>query len=124
MERTCKICNRDFSRPYNLRQHYQRFHPSESQPKLLRMSRKDCFYGNERPKEECRSRSANGVSIGQYGGSTLESSDSSDDDADSMTNNVGSESEPESESESDVDSDEDDSNWVFDSIFERAEDNL
>ena len=87
-----------------------------------------CFYGNDRPKEQCRStlRRVNGVSTGQYGGSSLESSDSSDDDADSMTNNVGSdnESESESESESDVDSDDNDSNWVFDSIIEEAEDDL
>ena len=142
MERTCKICDRIFSTPYNLRQHYQRFHPLESQPKLLRRSRKvypqkdvASFYDNDRPKERCRSRlrRVNGVedvNWGQYGGRVHEPSDSSDDDADSMTNNVGSdngsesESESESEPESDVDSVDNEPNWVFDSIIEEAEDDL
>ena len=134
MERTCKICDRIFTTPYTLRRHYERFHPLESQPKLLRMSRK--VYGNEpTPKldRQCRStlRRVNGVedvSMRQYGGSVLESSDGdddSDDDGASMVNNVGSDSDVDSGSESDTDVDSvddgDDQNWVFDSLIEDAE---
>ena len=35
----CKICSRGFSKPYNLRRHYQRVHPTASPPKLERMAR-------------------------------------------------------------------------------------
>jgi hypothetical protein len=128
MEQTCKTCDRIFSTPYNLRQHYQRFHPLESQPKLLRMSRevypqKGAGHGND--------RRMNGVDMGQYGGRIRESNRMDDDsDDDSMINNVGSdsesdtESELESESESDVDSVDNEPNWVFDSIIEEAEEEL
>ena len=37
--RTCKICSRTFSTPYNLRVHHARFHPTERAPKLERMPR-------------------------------------------------------------------------------------
>ena len=136
MERTCKICERIFSTPYNLRQHYQHFHPLESQPKLLRMSRKVypkkgtvSFHVNG--KEQCRSRlrRVNGVDMGQYGGSIRESNhvdDDSDDDDASMINNVGSDSESGTESDTSVDSvdNDDDRNWVFDCLIEEAEEEL
>ena len=37
--RTCKICSRTFSKPYNLRVHHARFHPAEDPPELERMAR-------------------------------------------------------------------------------------
>ena len=89
------------------------------------------FYGNDRPKEQCRSRlrRVNGVedvNWGQYGGRVHEPSDSSDDDADSMTNNVGSGSESDTERDTSMASVDDDNNpdWVFDSIIEEVEEEL
>ena len=38
--RTCQICSREFTKPYNLRVHHERFHPMEPTPALERMPRK------------------------------------------------------------------------------------
>ena len=144
MEKNCKICNRDFSRPYNLRRHYQEFHPLETQPKRLRMGRivrpqnpAVGSRGNDSTSKLERQgtstlRRTNGfedVSMEQYGGRVHESDDmesEDDEDGDSMNNNIGSASESDTESDTSVDSvdDGDDPDWVFDSIIEEAEERL
>ena len=131
MERNCKICDRDFSRPYNLRRHYQEFHPLENQPKRLRMSRiwrpQNSAVGprgndsTSKLQRQARGslRRVNGVNMEQYGGRVHESADmdSEDDeeDGDSMTNGDGSASESDAESDTSLDSVDngDDPDWVF-----------
>ena len=39
--RTCQICSREFSKPYNLRVHYKRVHPQEPIPVLERIPRSE-----------------------------------------------------------------------------------
>ena len=117
--RTCKICSRTFSKPYNLRVHYARFHPTEPAPKLERQAR-----GSLR-----RVNGDEDVTMEQYGGRVHESDDmdsEDDEDGDSMTNNVGSASESDAESDTSMASVGNDNNpdWVFDSIIEEAEEEL
>ena len=50
--RTCLLCARDFRTPYNLRRHYQQFHPLESQPQRLRMSRRSQLMDEAESEEE------------------------------------------------------------------------
>ena len=114
--RTCKICSRTFSKPYNLRVHHARFHPTKSALKLERQAR-DGF------------SEVDDVGMRQYGGRVHEPDDDDsedDDDGDSMTNNVGSTSESDAESDTSMASVDDDNNpdWVFDSIIEEAEEEL
>ena len=129
MERTCKTCDRIFSTPYNLRQHYQRFHPLESQPKLLRMSRK--VYPQKGAKDplklERMQRSKIENQVNQYGGGDIFStrSDSDDEgsdgeDGDSMTNNDGSDND----SESAMEDDEEDESKVFGFFVRQAKNEL
>ena len=117
--RTCKFCSRTFSKPYHLRVHHDRFHPTKPAPKLERQARDGLS----------KAGGVGDVSMRQRGGSAYKSDDgdSEDDkDADSMTNNVGSDSETDSESDMSDDSveDEDDQDWIFASIIEEAEEEL
>ena len=120
--RMCKICSRGFSKPYNLRRHYQRVHPTASPPKLERQARGG--FTNIGDTDD--------VSMQQCGGSVYKSDDTDsegsedNEDVDSMNNNVGSDSESDSESDTSIDSDddEDNSNSVFDPIIEDTEEEL
>ena len=108
--RTCKICFCTFSKPYNLRVHHTRFHPTEPALKLERM---------QRNKTEDQ--------MNQYGAGDIFSdrSDSGDEesdgeDADSMANNVGSDND----SESAMEDDEEDESKVFRFFVRQAKNEL
>lgn len=106
--RTCSLCDRDFSTPYCLRRHYQQFHPFESQPKRLRMSRQvDDSYG---------------IGSGQTGGGIHNSDDEDDEHVDSDSDI--SEDDDQEEMEDDHVEEADNENWVFDSIIKETKEAL
>ena len=125
--RTCQICSREFTKPYNLRIHHARFHPTEPIPALERVSR-TCSMNQRGGLDQVGGGDIRGSNIDQYGGRVHESDDDDgdddgDDEGDSMLNNAGSESDSDSESDMSLD-DGVDRNWVFDSIIEEAEEEL
>ena len=108
--RTCKICFCTFSKPYNLRVHHTRFHPTEPALKLERM---------QRNKIEDQ--------MNQYGAGDIfsdrsdsDDEDSDGEDADSMTNNVGSDND----SESAMEDDDEDESKVFGFFVREAKNEL
>ena len=92
--RTCTICSRSFSKPYNLRRHYLRFHPTMPVPKLERRAR--------------------GALDQTGGGYSVEDKEDMDSANDNESNDSDSDN---SEQEGDVENDE---NWVFQNMLEET----
>ena len=106
--RTCVICERDFSTPYCLRRHYQKFHPTESQPKRSRMSR--------------IGYSLNCADDIQCGGGIRKSDDEEDEDMDSasdVSDNEDIDSDSDRSDNEDKEEREND-NSIFDSMIDET----
>ena len=101
--RNCTICSRGFTKPYNLRRHYLRFHPTELAPKLERQARD---------------------ALGQTGGGDIfgsndEGSDTEEDseEAEDSASDISDDDEQEAMDDQ-PEAERDNENWVFESMLE------
>ena len=109
--RTCQICSREFSKPYNLRVHYKRVHPQEPIPVLERIPRSEVM------DQVTESEDDSNEEVSEYEDNESNHTDDIDVDGDG-----GMEV---SDDDDDIDAaDEDTEHRVFDWIIQEAADEL